>query len=103
MPRREHGASRPTPAYLEPGAIVTDLKLFAKLKKFGGSLHLFKKRTQSDFTAANTSSTCPGTLTLRQIFAILPLLSMRNVERSIPMYLRPYMLFSTQEPYDSIM
>src|SRR5262249_7711327 len=54
---------------------------------------------QSAFTAFRTSSTSPGTFTLRQRPRITPFPSMRNVERSIPMYLRPYMLFSTQTPY----
>ena len=48
--------------------------------------------------AFSTSSTCPGTLTLRQTARTTPLASMRKVARSMPMYLRPYMLFSIQVP-----
>ena len=48
--------------------------------------------------AASTSSTWPGTLTLRQTRRMAPLPSIRKVARSIPMYVRPYMLFSTQVP-----
>ena len=53
------------------------------------------------FSAAasrSTSSAWPGTLTLRQMPRITPLPSIRKVARSIPIYLRPYMLFSTQVP-----
>src|SRR5688572_25111690 len=50
----------------------------------------------SFFTSFSTSSTWPGTFTLRQMPRITPLPSIRNVARSMPMYLRPYMLFSTQ-------
>jgi len=50
------------------------------------------------FTAFSTASAWPGTFTLRQILAILPFSSMRKVERSTPIYLRPYMLFSTHTP-----
>src|SRR5690606_33903848 len=56
---------------------------------------------QSASTAFSTAWTWPGTFTLRQTSAILPSLSMRKVERSTPIYLRPYMLFSTQTPYFS--
>ncbi len=53
---------------------------------------------QTAFAAASTSSTWPGTLTLRQMLRMTPFGSIRKVERSMPMYLRPYMLFSTQVP-----
>ena len=53
---------------------------------------------QSACTAFNTSATWPGTLTLCQTWRTTPSLSMRKVARSIPMYLRPYMLFSTHTP-----
>src|SRR5688572_16868078 len=52
----------------------------------------------SFFTSFSTSSTWPGTFTLRQMPRITPLPSIRKVARSMPMYLRPYMLFSTQTP-----
>lgn len=51
-----------------------------------------------DCAAFSTSAAWPGTRTLRQIRASLPPLSIRKVERSMPMYLRPYMFFSTHEP-----
>src|SRR6266567_9267266 len=54
--------------------------------------------TQSACTAFSTSATCPGTLTLCQTLRMTPSLSIRKVARSMPMYLRPYMLFSTQTP-----
>jgi hypothetical protein len=54
--------------------------------------------TYSVFAAARTSSACPGTLTLRQTFAIRPARSMRKVERSTPKYFLPYMLFSVHTP-----
>src|SRR5262249_12471997 len=38
------------------------------------------------------------TLTLRHAFTTLPRLSIRNVLRSIPIYLRPYIDFSTHVP-----
>ena len=53
---------------------------------------------QSACTAFKTSATWPGTLTLCQTWRTTPSLSMRKVARSIPMYLRPYMLFSTHTP-----
>jgi hypothetical protein len=37
-------------------------------------------------------------LTFRQERRILPLPEIRKVDRSTPMYLRPYMLFSCQTP-----
>ena len=51
--------------------------------------------------AASTSAAWPVTLTLRQALAIFPALSIRNVLRSMPIYLRPYIDFSTQVPYFS--
>src|SRR5262245_57106481 len=51
--------------------------------------------------ASSTSSTWPLTLTLRQIFRTTPSPSIRKVARSMPMYLRPYRLFSIQVPYFS--
>ncbi len=39
--------------------------------------------------ASCTSSTWPATLTLRQTLAMTPVLSIRKVARSMPMYLRP--------------
>src|SRR5450755_1360486 len=52
----------------------------------------------SALAAASTSSAWPGTLTLRQLLAMRPLPSIRKVERSTPMYLRPYIDFSTHTP-----
>lgn len=49
-------------------------------------------------TAASTASACPLGRTLRQICVIIPLGEIKNVLRSTPMYLRPYMLFSVQTP-----
>src|SRR5260221_4375010 len=57
-----------------------------------------RRRGQSAFAAASTASTWPGTLTLRHTPHTTPFSSMRKVARSIPMYFRPYMLFSTQTP-----
>ncbi len=48
--------------------------------------------------AARTSSTWPSTFTFRKTWVIFPFPSMMKVERSTPMYLRPYMLFSFQTP-----
>ena len=52
----------------------------------------------SDSTASSTLSTCPLTLTLRQILRTMPVSSIRKVARSIPIYFLPYMDFSTQIP-----
>ena len=60
-----------------------------------------RRRHFSPCAAARTSAAWPVTLTLRQALAILPALSIRNVLRSIPIYLRPYIDFSTQVPYFS--
>ncbi len=49
-------------------------------------------------TAARISSAWPSGLTLGQTAAILPFSSIRYVTRFVPMYLRPYMLFSPQVP-----
>src|SRR5262245_35814890 len=51
--------------------------------------------------AFSTSPTWPGTLTLCHTPRMMPVPSIRKVARSMPMYLRPYMLFSTQTPYFS--
>jgi hydrogenase-4 component B len=48
--------------------------------------------------AFSTSSAWPSTFTLRQMLRMTPLPSMRKVERSMPIYFLPYMLFSTQVP-----
>ena len=48
--------------------------------------------------ASSTASACPGTFTLFQSCARVPLRSINTVLRSTPMYLRPYMLFSTHTP-----
>src|SRR5690606_38648670 len=46
------------------------------------------------FRVSNTASAWPGTRTLRQAAAIRPSGSIRNVLRSMPITLRPYMFFS---------
>ena len=46
----------------------------------------------------STSSTCPLTLTLFQENKILPLVSIINVDLSIPKYFFPYIDFSTHIP-----
>ncbi len=55
-------------------------------------------RYHSALSAAITSATWPGTFTLRHSLRTTPLSSMRKVERSMPMYFLPYMLFSTHTP-----
>jgi BarA-like signal transduction histidine kinase len=45
-----------------------------------------------------TSSACPVTLTFRQAFSTFPSAPIKNVLRSIPIYFRPYIDFSTQVP-----
>src|SRR5579871_1470195 len=57
-----------------------------------------RQRAANALASASTSATWPGTFTLRQTRRITPDLSIRKVDRSMPMYLRPYMLFSTQAP-----
>ena len=52
----------------------------------------------SALTARRTSSAWPGTLTFNQLLAMRPVLPIRKVERSTPMYFFPYMDFSTQTP-----
>src|SRR5262249_18638859 len=59
-------------------------------------------RRYSSPTAFSTWATWPGTLTLCQTLRTTPSLSIRKVLRSMPMYLRPYMLFRTQTPYFSV-
>src|SRR6185437_8156342 len=53
----------------------------------------------SPCAACNTSAAWPVTLTFLHTRAIFPSLSIRNVLRSMPMYFRPYIDFSTQVPY----
>ena len=56
-------------------------------------------RIDPDLALADiTAAAWPGTLTLRQLRATRPVSSIRNVARSTPIYLRPYMLFSTHVP-----
>ena len=50
------------------------------------------------FAASSTSRAWPGTFTLGQTLATVPSRSRRTVVRSVPMYVLPYMLFSTQTP-----
>src|SRR3569623_2071088 len=65
----------------------------------GDRLH---RRQPSAFTAASTSSTCPGTLTLRHTLASVPDTSNSQVVRSIPLYSRPYSTLGTHAPNASI-
>src|SRR3569623_272984 len=65
----------------------------------GDRLH---RRQPSAFTAASTCSTCPGTLTLRHTLASFPDASNSQVERSIPIYSRPYSTLGTHAPNASI-
>src|SRR5690606_25620488 len=59
----------------------------------------FLRYSYFSFSAASsTACAWPATLTLFQTCATWPSLSMRKVVRSTPIYLRPYMLFSTQTP-----
>src|SRR3569623_299189 len=60
------------------------------------------RRQPSAFTAASTCSTCPGTLTLRHTLASFPDASNSQVERSIPIYSRPYSTLGTHAPNASI-
>lgn len=53
---------------------------------------------QSARTASSTSSAWPGTLTLDQMRAMHPSAPIRNVLRSIPMNVLPYICFSRQTP-----
>ncbi len=50
------------------------------------------------YNDSNTASTCPVTETFGNTVAIFPCGSTTNVVRSMPMYLRPYMLFSFHTP-----
>ena len=49
-----------------------------------------------------TSAAWPGTLTLRQMRATRPRASTSTVLRSMPMYVLPYIDFSTHAPYASV-
>ena len=88
-------------AHQQAGSQLADCYEFVGIRQpvnFAGRLQVFNYSHYDTRRALNTSSTCPGTLTFRQILTIFPLPSIKKVERSIPMYLRPYMLFSTHEP-----
>ncbi len=67
-------------------------------RRRAGGERLSGQRARAAFS---TSATWPGTLTLCQTPRTVPAPSIRKVARSMPMYLRPYMLFSTQVPYFS--
>ena len=54
---------------------------------------------QPQASAARTSSAWSAGFTFRMTFFTFPSTSMTKVERSMPMYDLPYMLFSTQVPY----
>ena len=62
--------------------------------------HKFERnvRARPDQRAASTSSAWSAGFTFRMTFATLPSASITNVERSMPMYVLPYMLFSTHVP-----
>ena len=49
-------------------------------------------------SAPSTSASCSAGLTLRKMSLITPSGPITNVERSMPMYLRPYIDFSTHTP-----
>ncbi len=53
---------------------------------FGGGCwsHAQSFTNYKALTASSTCSACPGTRTLRQMRAMVPVLSIRNVERSMP-------------------
>src|SRR6516164_1323151 len=69
-------------------------------RRLGGQ-SLAECRRQRACAAFSTSATCPGTLTLCQTPRTTPFPTIKKVARSMPMYLRPYMLFSTHTPYFS--
>src|ERR1700728_1034324 len=69
---------------------------------FQTGIHLSQDYTSFAVWAAFiTSSAWPVTLTLRHALRTLPSGPTRKVLRSMPMYLRPYIDFSTQVPYRS--
>lgn len=62
---------------------------------FNGTLDSARRQPDS---APSTSSSCSAGLTLRRTSAIRPSGPITNVVRSAPMYVRPYIDFSTQTP-----
>src|SRR5467141_792120 len=73
----------------------------ADRSRVAGESSVVRRGGQRARAAFSTSPTWPGTLTLCQTPRMMPVPSIRKVARSMPIYLRPYMLFSTQTPYFS--
>src|ERR1700730_1523686 len=70
-------------------------------RRLAGGSAAARQDTQRARAGFSTSSTLAGTRTLCQTPRMMPVPSIRKVARSMPMYLRPYMLFSTHTPYFS--
>src|SRR6266436_888242 len=67
-------------------------------RRLAGESAAGRRDSQRARAAFSTSPTWPGTLTLCQTPRMTPVPSIRKVARSMPIYLRPYMLFSTHTP-----
>ena len=93
--RTRRGSGSPPPLPRERGS--RGLRPHRRPMSPGGEASAVRGRAPP----SSTSATCPGTLTLRHAPRTTPCWSSRKVQRSMPMYLRPYMLFSTQTPYFS--
>src|SRR5260370_3012648 len=103
MPDRGQRAAAPgSGESAAPRPLVTRARGADNRGGAGGETDRDRQRlVQSDVAAASTSPTWPSILTLGQRPRITPFSSISTVVRSMPMYLRPYMLFSTQTPYFS--
>ncbi len=96
--RRAHGKAPRRRVRSFPGRPAFSASL-AETKVYRGKpLAAFGHSSQSALAAASTAPAWPGTFTLFHTAAILLSLPMRNVVRSTPRYLRPYILFSAQTP-----
>ncbi len=62
---------------------------------------LRRKRNYQIYSPSSTLAACPSGFTFSKIFSIFPSASIKNVDRSTPIYFFPYMLFSFHTPYAS--
>ncbi len=94
----------PTAAGRAAGPVPETVARFAPFaggrsaRRGGGSRPGTRARQARARAASSTASAWPGTFTFGQTRAIRPSRSTSTVVRSTPIYVRPYMLFSTQTP-----
>lgn len=96
-------AQRDAPGEPPVGAFLRQFRLAVEICRTDcidrATAHRGDRRHAARFlTAASTVSACPATFTFCQMVAMVPSLRIRNVVRSTPMKVRPYIFFSFHTP-----